>query len=235
MGRAGIRYLSMPTVSGTRVGAVLPRPRRCIVWPRGSPVCGSSRRGLRPTRTPPRSQAPPGLKLRPGLDHRPQAPPRPRAPPGPQLRPGPQAAPGLSSARASSSAGRSSAPGCRHAAHRRYLSFSQLQVHRVPPIEGPRPYRSYSDDLADTLGAALEAAGIGFRDAIERVAAYRGELTFHVRRGGCPRSRRTPRRPGAAPRLCCGVSGVHYPDDTGRTARGFHLLSMTHNRGSGSR
>ena len=31
--------------------------------------------------------------------------------------------------------------------------------------------------------------------------------------------------------LCSGVSGVHYPDDTGRELHAvYHLLSMTHNR-----
>ena len=31
--------------------------------------------------------------------------------------------------------------------------------------------------------------------------------------------------------LCCGVSGVHYPDQAGRELHAvFHLLSITHNR-----
>ena len=31
--------------------------------------------------------------------------------------------------------------------------------------------------------------------------------------------------------LCSGVSGVHYPDDTGRELHAvYHLTSMTHNR-----
>ena len=61
-------------------------------------------------------------------------------------------------------------------------------MHQVLPIESPRPYGSYFDELADALGTALEAVGVGFRDAIERVVVDRGELTFHVRRERLPRS-----------------------------------------------
>ena len=55
-----------------------------------------------------------------------------------------------------------------------------------PCLASPRPYGSYFDDVADELGRALESAGIGFADAIERVVADRGELTFYVRREHLP-------------------------------------------------
>jgi len=51
--------------------------------------------------------------------------------------------------------------------------YGLLRVHRVPPIESPRPYGSYFDEVADALGDALEAAGVGFSDAIEREMLYR--------------------------------------------------------------
>ena len=60
--------------------------------------------------------------------------------------------------------------------------YGRLRVHQAPPIESPRPYGSYFDEVADALGGALEAAGLGFSDAIERVVVDRGEITFHVRR-----------------------------------------------------
>src|SRR6266404_5863105 len=63
----------------------------------------------------------------------------------------------------------------------------------------------------------LEAAGLGFPDAIERVVADRGELTFHVRRERLPEVAAKLRDdPALRFELCGGVSGVHYLEDTGR-------------------
>jgi hypothetical protein len=64
--------------------------------------------------------------------------------------------------------------------------FGLLRVHQVPPIGSLRPYGSYFDAIADALSAGLEAAGVRFSDAIERVVVDRGELTFHVRRERLP-------------------------------------------------
>ncbi len=49
--------------------------------------------------------------------------------------------------------------------------YGLLRVHRAPVLASPRPYGSYFDDVADELGRALEGAGFGFSDAIERVVA----------------------------------------------------------------
>ena len=57
-----------------------------------------------------------------------------------------------------------------------------VRPHRCPALASPRPYGGYFDEVADALGRALEAAGAGFADAIERVVVDRGELTFYVRR-----------------------------------------------------
>ena len=110
--------------------------------------------------------------------------------------------------------------------------YGLLRVHQVPPIESPRPYGSYFDEVADALGGALEAAGVGFSDAIERVIADRGELTFYVRRERLPEVAGKFRDdPALRFELCSGVSGVHYPEDTGRELHAvYHLLSITHNR-----
>ena len=110
--------------------------------------------------------------------------------------------------------------------------YGLLRVHQAPLLDSPRPYGSYFDEIADALGAALEAAGTGFADAIERVVADRGELTFYVRRERLPEVAAKFRDdPALRFELCGGVSGVHYPDDAGRELHAvYHLLSITHNR-----
>ncbi len=110
--------------------------------------------------------------------------------------------------------------------------YGLLRVHKAPPPDSPRPYGSYFDEVADALGGALEAVGLGFPDVIERVIADRGELTFYVRRERLPGVAAMLRDdPALRFELCSGVSGVHYPEDTGRELHAvYHLLSITHNR-----
>jgi NADH-quinone oxidoreductase subunit C len=110
--------------------------------------------------------------------------------------------------------------------------YGLLRVHRAPVLASPRPYGSYFDEVADALGSALEAAGVGFSDAIERVVTDRGELTFYVSRERLPEVAAKFRDdPALRFELCGGVSGVHYLDDTGRELHAvYHLLSITHNR-----
>ena len=95
-----------------------------------------------------------------------------------------------------------------------------------------RPYGSYFDEIADGLGTALEAAGLAFGDAIERVVVDRGELTFHVRAEHLVAVAGRLRDDQAlAFELCTGVSGVHYPADGGRELHAvYHLVSITRNR-----
>ena len=101
--------------------------------------------------------------------------------------------------------------------------YGLLRVHETLPRASARPYGSYFDEVADTLG---------FSDAIERVVVDRGEITFHVRRerlGEVAAKLRDD--PALRFELCSGVSGVHYPDDAGRELHAvYHLLSITHNR-----
>jgi NADH-quinone oxidoreductase subunit C len=110
--------------------------------------------------------------------------------------------------------------------------YGRLRVHRAPPIDSTRPYGSYFDEIADALGGALEAAGFGFSDAIERVVVDRGELTLHVRRERLTEVAMKLRDdPALRFELFSGVSGVHYLEDTGRELHAvYHLLSITHNR-----
>jgi len=91
-----------------------------------------------------------------------------------------------------------------------------------------RPYGSYFDEIADDL----ERAYPEFNDAIEAVVVQNGELTFHVKREKLESVARTLRDdPKLRFEMCLGVSGVHYPEQTGRELHAVYpLLSMTHNR-----
>jgi NADH-quinone oxidoreductase subunit C len=106
--------------------------------------------------------------------------------------------------------------------------YGRLVVRQSPKVSTPRPYGSYFDDVADEL----ERAQPDFGDAIERVVVDRGELTFYVRRESLVGVMRTLRDdPVLRFELCTGVSGVHYPADTGAELHAaYHLVSITHNR-----
>ncbi|TQS25645.1 NADH-quinone oxidoreductase subunit C [Microbispora sp. KK1-11] len=103
--------------------------------------------------------------------------------------------------------------------------YNRLVVRRPPKLSSSRPYGSYFDEVAD----ALEPA---FADAIERVVVDRGEITFHVRRERLPEVMQHLRDDAALRfELSLGVSGVHYPEETGAELRAvYHLCSITHNR-----
>jgi len=98
------------------------------------------------------------------------------------------------------------------------------------PGGSPRPYGGYFDEVVDTLADAL--GEVDFAAAIERVVVYRDELTLEVRREHLPAVAQTFRdHPGLRFELSLGVSGVHYPDDTGRELHAVYpLMSITHNR-----
>ncbi len=100
----------------------------------------------------------------------------------------------------------------------------------VYPGASQRPYGGWFDDLADTLEQRL---GEGELDrAVEQVVVHRGEITFHVRREDLVVMAQLLRDDERLRfEFCAGVSGVHYPEDTGRELHAvYHLLSMTHNR-----
>jgi NADH-quinone oxidoreductase subunit C len=109
--------------------------------------------------------------------------------------------------------------------------YGTLRVRRAPEPSSPRPYGSYFDDLADRLAEALAADGTA-ADAIERVVVDRGEMTLHVRPEHLAAVARVLRdEPSLAFEMCLGVSGTHYPWDTGREMHAVYpLLSITHNR-----
>ncbi|ORV92345.1 NADH dehydrogenase [Mycobacterium interjectum] len=100
------------------------------------------------------------------------------------------------------------------------------------PGSSPRPYGGYFDDIADRLAEALDRNGVEFDDAIEKVVVDRDELTLHVRRDLLPQvAQRLRDEPELRFELCLGVSGVHYPHETGRELHAVYpLQSITHNR-----
>ncbi|MFC0866359.1 NADH-quinone oxidoreductase subunit C [Sphaerimonospora cavernae] len=103
--------------------------------------------------------------------------------------------------------------------------YGRLIVRRAPGQGSARPYGSYFDAVADALEPV---AG----DAIERVVVDHGEITFHVARERLPEVMKHLRDdPALRFELSLGVSGVHYPGETGAELHAvYHLCSITHNR-----
>jgi NADH-quinone oxidoreductase subunit C len=110
--------------------------------------------------------------------------------------------------------------------------FGGLVSTTVMPGPSARPYGGDFDTVVDTLVAALSAAGTDPAVAIEKVVVDRGELTVYLRRETLvPVCQVLRDDPDLRYELLSGVSGVHYPEDTGRELHAVHhLLSLTHNR-----
>jgi NADH-quinone oxidoreductase subunit C len=110
--------------------------------------------------------------------------------------------------------------------------YGRLQVHKPQPLSAEPPYGGYFDAIAQGLGGALQADGVGFGDAIERVVTDHGELTFYVRREHLVAVvDKLLHEPALQFEIFSGVSGVHYPDEPRRELHAvYHLLSITHNR-----
>ena len=104
----------------------------------------------------------------------------------------------------------------------------------TPPGGSPRPYGGYFDEVVDRLALVLDGAlgSAGFAAAVDRVVVHRDQLTLHIQREHLLPVASALRDDEALRfELCCGVSGVHYPDDAGRELHAFYpLMSITHNR-----
>jgi NADH-quinone oxidoreductase subunit C len=98
------------------------------------------------------------------------------------------------------------------------------------PGSSPRPYGGYFDEVMGRLGEVLGADD--FAAAVERVVVHRDQLTVEVRREHLIAVSQVLRDDDQLRfELCCGVSGVHYPDDDGRELHAVYpLMSITHNR-----
>ncbi len=98
----------------------------------------------------------------------------------------------------------------------------------------------YPDAAERPYGPSTGSGGTGWFDAvadgldplIESVVIHRGEITFHIAPGNLVAAARLLRDdPALRFELCAGVSGVHYPADTGRELHAvYSFLSMTFNR-----
>jgi NADH-quinone oxidoreductase subunit C len=97
----------------------------------------------------------------------------------------------------------------------------------LPGATAP-PYGGWFDDAT----AALEAAVPGYGAAVEAVVVDRDEITYHVRREHLLAFVQALRDdPVLRFEMCMGVSGVHYPHETGRELHAVYpFLSITHNR-----
>jgi NADH-quinone oxidoreductase subunit C len=113
-----------------------------------------------------------------------------------------------------------------------YAGLSRLTV---LPGATARPFGGWFDAVVDALEASFRGDGHdwdGPDSPVEAVVVDRGELTLHVRRHHLADvCRRLRDEPDLRFELSMGVSGVHYPDDTGRELHAvYHLRSVTHGR-----
>ncbi len=100
------------------------------------------------------------------------------------------------------------------------------------PGASERPYGGWFDEVVDLLAEVLAEAGVAYDDAVEAVVVDREELTLHVRREHLLAVCRALRdEQDLRFELGLGVSGVHYPRETGRELHAvYHLVSVTHSR-----
>ena len=93
-----------------------------------------------------------------------------------------------------------------------------------------RPYGSWYDDAVDALIEDLEEGGLNPAEVIEKVVIENGELTLFINREHLlPTAQYLRDDADLRFELCIGVSGVHYPENTGRELHAcFQLMSLTH-------
>ncbi len=98
------------------------------------------------------------------------------------------------------------------------------------PAPVQRPLDGWWDLVPEVLTRTLPDSGATYDAAVEKVVADRGEVTFFVRREHLVAVARALRdEPELRFEICTGVSGVHYPHETGRELHAvYHLLSITH-------
>ncbi len=119
--------------------------------------------------------------------------------------------------------------------------FGGLRRTVVMPGASEAPYGGWFDECVEILAEVLaepaaagrqEPNGPGWDEAIEKVVVDRGELTLFVRREHLLRVAQILRDdPDLRFEMCMGVSGVHYPHETGRELHAVYpFMSITHNR-----
>ena len=104
--------------------------------------------------------------------------------------------------------------------------YGGLVLKGVQVGSSERPFGSYFDEVVDDL----ERAYPSFSDAIEKVIVDRGELTLHVKSSRLSEVALIL-RDELKFEMCMGVSGAHYPAETGRELHALYpLLSLTRNQ-----
>ena len=91
-----------------------------------------------------------------------------------------------------------------------------------------RPFGDWFDDCYDALARAYPDVNA----AVEKVVIEHGQMTLHIRRDLLVDVAMTLRNDADLRfEMCLGVTGVHWPGDTGRELHAVYpLLSLTHNR-----
>ncbi|WP_110206975.1 NADH-quinone oxidoreductase subunit C [Nocardioides daejeonensis] len=103
----------------------------------------------------------------------------------------------------------------------------------VQPTLYPGPaQRPFGPSTSSGESGWFDIVADGLDGLIERVVIHRGEITFHVHRDHLVEAMQRLRdEPSLRFEFSAGVSGVHYPDDTGRELHAvYSLVSMTWNR-----
>lgn len=96
------------------------------------------------------------------------------------------------------------------------------------PGPSPRPYGGWFDAVVDRIVELLDNPA----EVIDKVVVDRGELTLHIAREHLPTLAQVLRDDAQLRfEFFSGVSGVHYPTDTGKELHAvYHVASITHNR-----
>lgn len=110
--------------------------------------------------------------------------------------------------------------------------FGGLVSPVILPGATSRPFGNEFDVIADRLEAVIAKSGVTADKAIEHYTLDRNQLTIVVRREHLLTVAQALRDDAVLRfEVCLSVSGVHWPEATGRELRVFaQLLSMTHNR-----
>jgi NADH-quinone oxidoreductase subunit C len=110
--------------------------------------------------------------------------------------------------------------------------YGTLVTTVMPQPAAQRPYGEWFDQAVDVLEAALPEAGVAFGEAVTKVVVEHGELVLYVEREHLVAFAKTMRDdPDLRFEMCMGVSGVHWPEDSGQELHAIYpFLSITHNR-----
>lgn len=108
--------------------------------------------------------------------------------------------------------------------------FGGLVTPIVMPGASLPPFGGWFDEVAEELALSLLDAGVS--GAIEKIVIDRGEMTFYVKPEHLIAFMAECRdEPALRFEMCTSVSGVHFPEETGRELHiVYSLLSITHNR-----